>query len=149
LNYIYTFGLAEGERFKRDTPASPDQREQYGGTVHQFIGMGHSPVKITFMSSTTSYNHDTNYHGPIGLFLFSPYSPSSQGMSLCRSSLDGSFGVYLHACTCLCADLPKVFLLKGPSATKQSPNKRDKELDSITLQTFTSNVYHGFSFPSI
>jgi hypothetical protein len=49
-------------------------------------------------------------------------SPSSQGMSLCRSSLDGSFGVYLRACVCLCADLLKVFLLKGPSATKQSPN---------------------------
>jgi hypothetical protein len=46
------------------------QREQYMGTVHLFIGTGRSPVKITFMSSTTSYNHDTNYHGPIGLFLF-------------------------------------------------------------------------------
>jgi hypothetical protein len=27
----------------------PSQREQYGGTVHLFIGTGHSPYKITFM----------------------------------------------------------------------------------------------------
>jgi hypothetical protein len=47
-----------------------NQREQYGGTVHLFIGTGRSLVKITFMSLMTSYNHNTNYHGLIGLFLF-------------------------------------------------------------------------------
>jgi hypothetical protein len=62
-------------RYKRDTRASTSQREQYRGTVHLFIGMGRSPVKITFMSSTTSYNHGTNYHGPIGLFLFKSVQP--------------------------------------------------------------------------
>jgi hypothetical protein len=31
------------------------QREQYGGTVHLFIGMGHSPDKITYMSLITNY----------------------------------------------------------------------------------------------
>jgi hypothetical protein len=36
------------------------QREQYGGTVHLFIGTGHSPDKITFMSLTFTYNHNTN-----------------------------------------------------------------------------------------
>jgi hypothetical protein len=70
LNYICTFSSTEGKKFKRDTQAGTGQREQYGGTVHLFIDTGRSPVKITFMSSTTSYNHDTNYHGPIGLFLF-------------------------------------------------------------------------------
>jgi hypothetical protein len=49
--------------------------EQYRGTVHLFIGRERNPVKITFMSSTTSYNHDTNYHGPIGLFLFKSVQP--------------------------------------------------------------------------
>jgi hypothetical protein len=62
--------LDKRQKFKRDARVNTNQREQYGGIVHLFIGTGRSPVKITFMSSTTSYNHDTNYHGPIGLFLF-------------------------------------------------------------------------------
>jgi hypothetical protein len=75
LNCICTFGLIEGKQFKRDAQANIGQREQYRGTYHLFIGTGRSLVKITFMSSTTSYNHDTNYHGPIGLFLFKSVQP--------------------------------------------------------------------------
>jgi hypothetical protein len=30
----------------------PSQREQYGSTVHLFIGKGHSPCRITFMPFT-------------------------------------------------------------------------------------------------
>jgi hypothetical protein len=75
LNYICTFSSIEGKKFKRDAPANTGQREQYGGTVHLFIGTGRSPVKITFMSSKNSYNHGTNYHGPIGLFLFKSVPP--------------------------------------------------------------------------
>jgi hypothetical protein len=44
--------------------------EEYGGTVHLFIGTGHSLCEITFIPFTTDYNHDTNYHGPICLFIF-------------------------------------------------------------------------------
>jgi hypothetical protein len=62
--------LDKRQKFKRDARVNTNQREQFGCIVHLFIGTGRSPVKITFMSSTTSYNHDTNYHGPIGLFLF-------------------------------------------------------------------------------
>jgi hypothetical protein len=58
------------QKSKRDAQVNTSQREQYGGTIHLFIGMGRSLVKITFMSLMTSYNHDTNYHGLIGLFLF-------------------------------------------------------------------------------
>ena len=58
-----------------DTRANTIQREQYGGIVHLFIGTGHSPVRITFMSLMTSYNHDTNHHGMIGLFLFKSVQP--------------------------------------------------------------------------
>jgi hypothetical protein len=71
----FTFGSTEGKKSKRDARVSTSHREQYRGTVHLFIGMGRSPVKITFMSSTTSYNHDINYHGPIGLFLFKSVQP--------------------------------------------------------------------------
>jgi hypothetical protein len=35
-------------KYKRDARASTSQREQYGGTVHLFIGTGHSLCKITF-----------------------------------------------------------------------------------------------------
>ena len=38
LNYKCTFGLIEGKKYRRDTKASTSQREQYGGTVHLFIG---------------------------------------------------------------------------------------------------------------
>jgi hypothetical protein len=75
LNYIFTFGSTEDKKSKRDARASTIQREQYGDTVHLFIGTKRSPVKITFMSSTTSYNHGTNYHGPIGLFFFKSVQP--------------------------------------------------------------------------
>jgi hypothetical protein len=39
-------------------------------TVHLFIGTGRSLCGLTFVSFTTGYNHDTNYHGPTGLFIF-------------------------------------------------------------------------------
>jgi hypothetical protein len=67
--------LDRRQKSTRDTRANTIQREQYGGTVHLFIGMGHSPVRITFMSLMTSYNHDTNHHGLIGLFLFKSVQP--------------------------------------------------------------------------
>jgi hypothetical protein len=67
--------LDRRQKSKRDARANTDQREQYRVTVHIFIGIGRSPVKITFMSSATSYNYDTNYHGPIGLFLFKSVQP--------------------------------------------------------------------------
>jgi hypothetical protein len=40
LNYICTFGLTEGKKYKRDAQASTSQRELYGGTVHLFICTG-------------------------------------------------------------------------------------------------------------
>jgi hypothetical protein len=38
LNYKCTFDLIEDKRYKRDAKAGTSQREQYGGTVHLFIG---------------------------------------------------------------------------------------------------------------
>jgi hypothetical protein len=61
--------LDRRQKSKRDAQVNTSQREQYEGTVHLFIGTRRSPVKIAFMSLMTSYNHDTNYHGLIGLFL--------------------------------------------------------------------------------
>jgi hypothetical protein len=42
LNYRCTFDSIEGEKCKRDAKDSASQREQYGGTVHLFIGIGRS-----------------------------------------------------------------------------------------------------------
>jgi hypothetical protein len=67
--------LNKRQRYKRDERASTSQREQYGGTVHLFIGTGRSLCEITFMSFITSYNHDTNYHGTIDLFIFKSVQP--------------------------------------------------------------------------
>jgi hypothetical protein len=52
------------------------QREQYGGTVHPFIGTGRSLCGFTFVSFTTGYNHDINYYGSIGLFIFKSVPPN-------------------------------------------------------------------------
>jgi hypothetical protein len=38
-----------------------NQREQYGAIVHLFIGTGHSPDKITFISLTFIYYLNTKY----------------------------------------------------------------------------------------
>jgi hypothetical protein len=41
--------LDRKQRYKRDARVSTNQREQYGGTVHLFIGTGRSLCEITFM----------------------------------------------------------------------------------------------------
>jgi hypothetical protein len=48
----------------------PSQREQYGGTVHLFIGTGHNPYKITFMPFTFDNNSIVVYRGLNSLFIF-------------------------------------------------------------------------------
>jgi hypothetical protein len=65
LNYICTLSLTEGEG-----KSEMRKREQYGDTVHLFIGTGRSLCEFTFMPSTNDYNHSTSYHGPIGHFIF-------------------------------------------------------------------------------
>jgi hypothetical protein len=67
--------LDRRQKSKCDARANRSQREQYEGTVHLFIGTGRRQVKITFMSLTTSYNHDTCYRGSICLFIFKSVQP--------------------------------------------------------------------------
>jgi hypothetical protein len=61
------------------------------------------------MPFTKVYNYNSNYHGSIGHFIFKsmPLEIYSEAFSLIAS---------------VCVNLPKVFLLMGPSATKQTPN---------------------------
>jgi hypothetical protein len=67
--------LDRRQMFKRDEIASTSQREQYRGIVHLFIGTRRSLCEITFIPFTIDYNHDTNYHGSICLFIFKSVQP--------------------------------------------------------------------------
>ena len=46
-NYKCTFDLKEGKGTSVTQGSMPSQREQYGVTVHLFIGTGRSPGEIT------------------------------------------------------------------------------------------------------
>jgi hypothetical protein len=76
------------QKYKRDARASTSQHEQYGGTVHLFIGTGRSLCKITFMPFMFTIDLRTIHRGldsfsPLSRFLFLPLS---------RSTLACSFG---------------------------------------------------------
>jgi hypothetical protein len=115
LGYKYTFDLKEGKSTSVMQEQMPSQREQYGSTVHLFIGTGHSPCKITFRPFVFDDNSIVIYRGLNSLFLFksvSSFLPS------CRSFLAHSFGsvpsfvffVFLHPTilTCPKGSCPKV-----------------------------------------
>ena len=65
----------------------PNQREQYGGTVHLFIGTGHSLCKITFMPFTFDNNSIVIYRGLNSLFIFKSVSFSATTPKLSCSHL--------------------------------------------------------------
>jgi hypothetical protein len=48
--------LDRRQKSKCDVRVNTSQREQYGGTVHLFIGTGRCPDEITFVSSVTNHN---------------------------------------------------------------------------------------------
>jgi hypothetical protein len=67
----------------------PSQPEQYGGTVHLFIGTGRSPCKITSRPFAFANDSIVIHRGLDSLFLFKLVSFF---LSSCRSSLARSFG---------------------------------------------------------
>ena len=79
---------------KRDAIAITIQREQYGVTVHLFIGTGRSPDKITFMFLTFTVNHKASYQGLSSLFPFRSVSSSTFIIIQSRSSFSHSFGTH-------------------------------------------------------
>jgi hypothetical protein len=48
--------LDRRQKSRCDVRVNTSQHEQYEGTVHLFIGMGHSPDEITFVSLVTNHN---------------------------------------------------------------------------------------------
>jgi hypothetical protein len=85
--------LVRRRKCKSDVSAITVQREQYDVTVYLFIGTGHSPNKITFVSLTTILNQETNYQGLSGLFPFKSVMSSTFVVILSRSSFSRSFSV--------------------------------------------------------
>jgi hypothetical protein len=76
-SYKCTFGLKEGKNTSVTQKQMPSQREQYGSTVHLFIGTGRSPCKITFMPFTFANDSLVIHRGPNSLFPFKSVSFSA------------------------------------------------------------------------
>jgi hypothetical protein len=69
-NYKCIFGLKEGKSTSETQKQMPSQRDQYGSTVHLFIGTGCSPCKITPMPFTFANNSIVIHRGLNSLFIF-------------------------------------------------------------------------------
>jgi hypothetical protein len=117
--------LREDKKVRNDVRASTIQREQYGVTVHLFVGTGHSLGKITFMPLITNYNHSTNYQGLHGLFLFKSVSSFVLGMPSCRSSFNCSFGIYLHVISACISSCRRCFCLEDLRRRRRPPTGGD------------------------
>jgi hypothetical protein len=87
LNYKCTFSLEGDESTGVTQKQMPNQRVQYGGTVHLFIGTRHSPYKITFMPFTFGNNSIVIHRGLNSLFIFKSVSFSATTPKLSRSHL--------------------------------------------------------------
>jgi hypothetical protein len=87
LNYKCTFSLEGDENTGVTQKQMPNQREQYGGTVHLFIDTGHSSYKITFMPFTFGNNSIVIHRGLNSLFIFKSVSFSATTPKLYRSHL--------------------------------------------------------------
>ena len=74
LNYKCTFNRKEMTVQAWRKKRMPSQREQYGDTVHLFIGTGRSPCKITLMPFTFINNSIVILQGLIRLFIFKSVS---------------------------------------------------------------------------
>jgi hypothetical protein len=62
--------LDRRQKAKHDARVNTSQREQYGGTVHLFIGTGRSLCEITFMPFMFTIDLRTIYRGLDSLFFF-------------------------------------------------------------------------------
>jgi hypothetical protein len=76
-NYKNTFSLKEGTSTSVTQKQILSQREQYGSTVHLFIGTGRSPCKITLMPFTFANDSIVTHRGLNSLFLFKSVSFSA------------------------------------------------------------------------
>jgi hypothetical protein len=76
-NYKCTFGLKEGKSTSVTQKQMPSQREQYGSTVHLFIGTRRSLCKITLIPFTFANNSIVFHRGLNSLFISKSVSLSA------------------------------------------------------------------------
>jgi hypothetical protein len=105
-NYKCTFSLKEGKSTSMTQRQMPSQREQYGSTVHLFIGTRRSPCKITPMPVTSTNNSIVIHRGLNGLFIFKSVSFSAIMPKLSCSQLRRCINLRI-----LCAS-PTVVLIR-------------------------------------
>jgi hypothetical protein len=87
LSYKGSFGLKESKGTSVTQKQMPSQREQYGSTVHLFIGTGSSQCKITPMPFTFASNSIVIHRGLNSLFPFNSVSFSAITPKLSREQL--------------------------------------------------------------
>jgi hypothetical protein len=140
-NYKCTFNLKEGKGTSVTQGSMPSQREQYGVTVHLFIGTGHSPCKITLMPFTFANNSIVIHRGLNSLFIFkSVFIFCYHAEALLRTASASRYPSY-SLCfftlwfqlksegTCSCIILPETSLnhvfedLRKSKAPKSSPSQ--------------------------
>jgi hypothetical protein len=103
--------------------STPSQHEQYGVTVHLFIGTGHSPCKITLMPFTFANNSKVVLRGLNSLFIFKSVSLFCyHAEALLRTASASRCPSYSFSCfftlwfqlksegTCSCIILPETLL---------------------------------------
>ena len=138
-NYKYTFDLREGKSTSVAQGPMPSQHEQYGVTVHLFIGTGRSPCKITLMPFTFANNSIVIHQGLNSLFIFkSVFLFCYHAEALLRTASASRYPSY-SLCfftlwfqlksegTCSCIILPETLLnhvfedLRKPKASTVAP----------------------------
>jgi hypothetical protein len=129
--------LDRGWKSESDARVITIQREQYGGTVHLFIGTGRSPDKITSVSLITNYDHNIYYQGLYSLFLFKSVSSFVFSMTPNRSSSNYNFGLYLH--------ITPVFVLSCWRCFCLEDLRWRRRPEHALSYTFVFNLY-GFLF---
>jgi hypothetical protein len=77
LDYKCTFSLEGDDSTNVTQKQMPSQREQYGDTVHLFIGTEPNPYKITFMPFTFGSGSIIIHRGLNSLFIFKSVSFSA------------------------------------------------------------------------
>jgi hypothetical protein len=125
------------------------QHEQYGGTVHLFIGTGRSPDKITFVPLTTNHIHDTNYQGLCGLFIFKSVPPFVASVSSCRSFFDCSFGKHLHVTPVCMSSCRRCFCLEDLRCRRRPPTVALRGTRSFFVTSSIREKLEGFGMPKV
>jgi hypothetical protein len=109
-SYKCTFSLKEGKGTSVMQKQMTSQREQYGSTVHLFIGMGRSPCKITLMPFTFANDSIVIHHGLNSLFPFKsvPLSTIMPKLPCAQLRLCANLRIFCTSSHCGSDPSPKV-----------------------------------------